>query len=446
MGIPANITAPQGAVSYRSFGSRTDVGLVREHNEDSLLVAPPLFVVCDGMGGHEAGEVASEMAIRTMENQADSIKDAQGMIAAVEAANLNVIKAPRQGIGREGMGTTMTAAKVTGERVMIAQVGDSRAYLLHNGRIQQLTRDHSLMADLIESGQITEAEARFHPNRSVITRAIGSDPYMKPDIYELNLASGDRLLLCSDGLNAMLDDYQIEDILRDVPDPQTCADMLVGAARNAGGYDNITTIVIDIEGKAKAKQRRAIKRSRIWMGILIALVILAIAGAFVGAQQYISNSAYLGVQDDKVTIYRGIPDEFLGMQLSSVEEVSQVNFEDLKKVQPGVAARISDNMRVDNVEEAQRLVQAYQEEIAAANASTQAAGTDTTGTDAAAGTSTSASSTGATAGNATTAAGTNAGNSTAAGTGSISASGSTATASSTGSASGTTSSTEGANQ
>ncbi len=424
MGIPANITAPQGAVSHRSFGSRTDVGLVREHNEDSLLVAPPLFVVCDGMGGHEAGEVASEMAIRTMENQADSIKDAQSMIAAVEAANLNVIKAPRQGIGREGMGTTLTAAKVTGERVMIAQVGDSRAYLLHNGRIQQLTRDHSLMADLIESGQITEAEARFHPNRSVITRAIGSDPYMKPDIYELNLSSGDRLLLCSDGLNAMLDDYQIEDILRDVPDPQTCADMLVGAARNAGGYDNITTIVVDIEGKAKAKQRRAIKKSRIWMGILIALVILAIAGAFVGAQQYISNSAYIGVQDDKVTIYRGIPDEFLGMQLSSVEEVSQVSFQDLKKVQPGVAARISDNMRVDNVEEAQRLVQAYQEEIAAANASTQASGTD-----AAAG-----------AGSTTGSAG------TAAGTGAASASGSDASAGTAAGSSSTASSTEGANR
>ena len=386
MNIPANITAPQNAVSHRSFGSRTDVGLVREHNEDSLLVAPPLFVVCDGMGGHEAGEVASEMAIRTMENLADSIKDAQSMISAVEAANLNVIKAPRQGIGREGMGTTMTAAKVTGERVMIAQVGDSRAYLLHNGRIQQLTRDHSLMADLIESGQITEAEARFHPNRSVITRAIGSDPYMQPDIYELNLSSGDRLLLCSDGLNAMLDDYQIEDILRDVTDPQTCADMLVSAARNAGGYDNITTIVVDIEGKAKAKQRRAIKKSRIWMGILIALVALAIVGAFVGAQQYISNSAYIGVQDDKVTIYRGIPDEFLGMQLSSVEEVSQVSFSDLEKVQPGVASRISGNMRVDNVEEAERLVQAYEEEIAAANAANAASSADagTAGTGAAA--------------------------------------------------------------
>lgn len=435
MNIPANITATQNAVSHRSFGSRTDVGLVREHNEDSLLVAPPLFVVCDGMGGHEAGEVASEMAIRTMENLADSIKDSQSMISAVEAANLNVIKAPRQGIGREGMGTTMTAAKVTGERVMIAQVGDSRAYLLHNGRIQQLTRDHSLMADLIESGQITEAEARFHPNRSVITRAIGSDPYMQPDIYELNLSSGDRLLLCSDGLNAMLDDYQIEEILRDVTDPQTCADMLVSAARNAGGYDNITTIVVDIEGKAKAKQRRAIKKSRIWMGVLIALVILAIAGAFVGAQQYISNSAYIGVQDDKVTIYRGIPDEFLGMQLSSVEEVSQVSFSDLEKVQPGVASRISGNMRVDNVEEAERLVQAYEEEIAAANAASSTDAGATGAASAADATGTAAST------DANAATGTAEGTATGAATGAAT----DATAATAGTSSAATSGTEGGN-
>ncbi len=435
MNIPANITAPQNAVSHRSFGSRTDVGLVREHNEDSLLVAPPLFVVCDGMGGHEAGEVASEMAIRTMENLADSIKDSQSMISAVEAANLNVIKAPRQGIGREGMGTTMTAAKVTGERVMIAQVGDSRAYLLHNGRIQQLTRDHSLMADLIESGQITEAEARFHPNRSVITRAIGSDPYMQPDIYELNLSSGDRLLLCSDGLNAMLDDYQIEEILRDVTDPQTCADMLVSAARNAGGYDNITTIVVDIEGKAKAKQRRAIKKSRIWMGVLIALVILAIAGAFVGAQQYISNSAYIGVQDDKVTIYRGIPDEFLGMQLSGVEEVSQVSFSDLEKVQPGVASRISGNMRVDNVEEAERLVQAYEEEIAAANAASSTDAGATGAASAADATGTAAST------DANAATGTAEGTATGAATGAAT----DATAATAGTSSAATSGTEGGN-
>lgn len=122
------------------------------------------------------------------------------------AANLNVIKAPAKGIGREGMGTTLTAAILEGERLIIAQVGDSRAYLLHEGKLQQLTRDHSLMADMIEAGQLTEAEARVHPNRSVITRAIGSDPHMQPDIYELNVETGDRILLCSDGICTMIED------------------------------------------------------------------------------------------------------------------------------------------------------------------------------------------------------------------------------------------------
>lgn len=356
------------ATANRSFGSRTDVGLVREHNEDSLLVTPPLFVVCDGMGGHEAGEVASELAIRTMEELAPTITDAQSMTNAVEAANLNVIKAPRQGVGREGMGTTMTAATLNGERLTIAQVGDSRAYLLHAGKLQQLTRDHSLMADLIEAGQITEEEARFHPNRSVITRAIGSDPYMQPDIYELNLSAGDRLLLCSDGLNAMLTDYEIADILRDVVDPQTCADMLVSAARDAGGYDNITTIVVDVQGQARIREKKEQRKSRVWAGVLIALLVCAFAAAIIGGQQFISNSAYLAQQNGKVVIYRGIPDEFLGMKLSRIEEVTQVSMSDLETTQPGTAARINDNMQVSSIDEAHHLIDEYQQQIADAKA------------------------------------------------------------------------------
>ena len=206
--MPKN-TAQTNNTPGISFGSRTDVGHVRDHNEDSLTVVPPLFAVADGMGGHEAGEVASELTIKTLEQLAPAHPDAQALERAVEAANLNVLQAPSQGIGREGMGTTLTAAMIEGERLLIAQVGDSRAYLLHQGELQQLTRDHSLMMDLIEAGQITPEEARVHPNRSVITRAIGSDPHMKPDIYELNISAGDRLLLCSDGLSTMLEDDEI---------------------------------------------------------------------------------------------------------------------------------------------------------------------------------------------------------------------------------------------
>ena len=163
-------------IAPTTFGSRTDVGCVRDHNEDSLVVAPPLYVVCDGMGGHAAGEVASEIAVRVIENRAPQHADVEELGRAVEEANLAIIRAAREGRGREGMGTTCTAAILEGERLVIAQVGDSRAYLLSKGRLQQLTRDHSLMADLIEAGHITKEEAKVHPQRSVIDPSAGKRP------------------------------------------------------------------------------------------------------------------------------------------------------------------------------------------------------------------------------------------------------------------------------
>ena len=192
------------------YGCLTDIGQVREHNEDSLLAESPLFVVADGMGGHAAGEVASEIAIESMRKNAPRVADCEALAGAVETANQEIIKAALEGKGKEGMGTTMTAAVIEGNRLCLAQVGDSRAYLLHNGRLQQITRDHSLMADLIEQGQITPAEARVHPNRSLITRALGNDPEMFADQYEIDIEEGDRLLLCSDGLSSMLTDDIIE--------------------------------------------------------------------------------------------------------------------------------------------------------------------------------------------------------------------------------------------
>ena len=159
-----------------TFGSRTDIGCLRDHNEDSLVVTPPLFAVADGMGGHAAGEVASEIAVQRAGRARPRTSRRRGARHAPSTeANRAVIRAAHEGRGREGMGTTMTAAMLEGERLVIAQVGDSRAYLLHQGKLQQLTRDHSLMADMIEAGQLTPEEARTHPQRSVITRALGSD-------------------------------------------------------------------------------------------------------------------------------------------------------------------------------------------------------------------------------------------------------------------------------
>lgn len=357
---PRNDTSSVEVVSSY-YGSRTEIGNVREHNEDSLTVLPPLFAVADGMGGHEAGEVASEITINTLNDLAPQSADAEALARAVVAANLNVIKAPSQGVGREGMGTTLTAAILEKERLVIAQVGDSRAYLLHNGSLQQLTRDHSLMADMIEAGQLTEAEARVHPNRSVITRAIGSDPHMQPDLYELNVETGDRLLLCSDGICGMIKDHEIASIMRQAPSAQSCADQLVEAAIAAGGFDNATAVVVDVEGfKAVREKKQARKSKALAIGVIVCL-LAALACAVFAGYYYVNNSAYLIEQDGKVAVYRGLNEELFGIPLSNLEYTSGV---EVDKLNPGVANRIKEGMAVGSLEEANNLITTYQQEIA----------------------------------------------------------------------------------
>ncbi len=355
-----------GAKSF--FGSRTEVGHVREHNEDSLVVTPPLFAVADGMGGHEAGEVASEIAINALAELAPASPDGDALARAVTAANLEVIKAPGKGIGREGMGTTLTAAVLEGERLVIAQVGDSRAYLLHQGRLQQLTRDHSLMADMIEAGQLTEAEARVHPNRSVITRAIGSDPHMQPDIYELNVETGDRILLCSDGITTMLEDPQIARIMGSSETAQECADNLVAAALDAGGYDNATAVIMDVEGFRVVRERKEKRKSRAFYAFLVAALIAIFAAAGFAGYQYVNNSAYLISQDGKVAVYRGLNEELLGMPLSSLDRVTDV---DVSKLQPSVAARLNEGISAGSMDEANEIIASYEEEVARQEAATK---------------------------------------------------------------------------
>ena len=358
-----------------SFGSRTDIGYVRDHNEDSLIIIPPLFAVADGMGGHEAGEIASEITVNTLAELAPSHLDAEGLTAAVEAANYNVMKAPRQGIGRDGMGTTLTAAMLEGERLLIAQVGESRAYLLHKGHLQQITRDHSLMADLIEAGQITPEEARVHPNRSVITRAIGSDIHMRPDIYELNVDAGDRILLCSDGLSSMISNNAIESIMRRQSDAQHCADELVTAALENGGADNVTVVVADVPGFSEVREKKRAHKSRVfYIGLAIALVAVIFAAGF-GGYAFISNSAYLIEENGKVSVYRGTPDDFMGIKLSTLDHTTNV---DVDKLQPGVANRIKEGMSVSSIDEANSLIAGYEEEIARGEAEAQQAQAATT--------------------------------------------------------------------
>ena len=347
------------------FGSRTDVGCQRERNEDSLIVSPPLYVVADGMGGHNAGDVASEVAVNTMAALAPTIPDIDLLGRAVESANHAVIT-EAQKAGCEGMGTTMTACVVQGDKIAIAHVGDSRAYLLHTGKLQQLTRDHSWVADMIDQGRLTPDEARVHPNRSVITRALGSDPQMQPDLYEITASEGDRLLLCSDGLTSMVDDGSIQAILARIRDPQRCAGALVKEAIANGGSDNITVIVVDITGTNAKAERRERRRGRAWIIVLLIALVAIIGGSVFAAHNWMQNSAYLAEKDGKVVIYRGIPDSFPGIETHWLVRETDLKVKDL---QPGMQTRISENYPVESVEEAERLVEQYKlqaEEDAAA--------------------------------------------------------------------------------
>ena len=351
--------------SILAFGSKTHVGRVRDHHEDHLLVRPPLFVVCDGMGGHEAGEVASEIAIDVIARQAPAKLDADALGQAVEEANLAIFQAVRSGHGKEGMGTTCTACMVQGNKLVIAQSGDSRAYLVHKGTLQQLTRDHSLVQDLIESGEITQEEARTHPWRSYITRALGIDPAMRPDLYELKISGGDRLLICSDGLYSMVDDLEIERILNAHENPQLAADALVDAANERGGHDNITVIVVDTPGGSDGEGGLKVGRSKIFAAALIGILVLIIALGAIALNFWMSNSIYLGEVDGRVAIYRGIPDDMLGLASSEVEEVSNVTLDDLADIQPGTASRIADEgIKCDSLDAARNLIVQYEEKIA----------------------------------------------------------------------------------
>jgi protein phosphatase len=335
------------------WASVTDIGRLRTHNEDSVLAQPPLFVVADGLGGHEAGEVASSIAVETLRDHAPRRADANALARAVRAANREVIRAAKEGVGRSGMGTTLTAAIVEGGTIAIAHVGDSRAYLLHEGSLRRLSDDHSMVADMIRRGQLTEADARVHPNRSVITRALGTDSNMVADTYEIEASTGDRLLLCSDGLTGMLEDPRIAELLGGYSDPGIAASELVAAANEAGGHDNISVIVVDIEADAKAATgvRETDRSLRGWISvavwILAAIAIVAAAGY--GAYRYAITRAYVVSENGTVAVYQGVPGELAGIQLRWLVDTVQIDEAELSLNE---RARLEEGVRFDSTREA----------------------------------------------------------------------------------------------
>jgi PPM family protein phosphatase len=329
---------------------RTDTGRQRNANEDSFFVRAPIFVVADGMGGAQAGEVASKAAADAFDVDLPEGPPEQVLRETILAANRRIHELARADPSRAGMGTTLTAAIVdaVGEEVAIGHVGDSRAYRLRAGKLEQLTRDHSLVEEMRRKGQITDAQAEDHPQRSIITRALGPEPEVEPDVQTVPTVAGDVFLICSDGLTTMLGEEQIAKALAGASSMSAAVRALVDEANRAGGRDNITALAFRLEDAAAPQQshedatligstaaeagltttevrrraaaaaardrheqlaakgpRRGLRRALKVLAVVVVLGALAF-GAWYGNRQV----WFLGTDDSgRVALYRGMPYE-----------------------------------------------------------------------------------------------------------------------------------------
>jgi PPM family protein phosphatase len=304
----------------------TDVGRVRDGNEDALLDQTNrlgLVAVADGMGGHRAGEVASATALEALRA---AVANGQSLRDAIEGANDAVLEKSESDQELHGMGTTLTAGMLgTDGYLTVGHVGDSRAYLVRDGQLSQITNDHSLVEEMVRGGELTPEQAEVHPQRSIITRALGIDPQVEVDEYPLELQPGDRVLLCSDGLTSMVRPEEIANILGRERDPKRAAQLLVDAANAAGGEDNITAVIVEAvevpedevevapaprpddtsEGPAVKPKRRAGRTLlRVLLWVLPILVVLAVA--FLAVGWYARNTYFVGVERGRVTVFQGV--------------------------------------------------------------------------------------------------------------------------------------------
>ena len=319
----------------------TDPGRKRRRNEDAYVLHPPLFAVADGMGGAKAGEIASRIAAAVLESFTGGAGGERRVEGLIREANRRVYERSAEDESVSGMGTTMTVALVESSVVHVGHVGDSRAYLVRDGRLDQLTEDHSLVAELVRSGKLSPEEADTHPQRSMITRVLGTEPDVDVDTFSIQARTGDVFLLCSDGLTTMVDDETILRTLeRDRGDLQKAAKALVDAANKGGGEDNITIVLfeIDAEGEETATivppargeaetldeldhvptvdaetvgDRRTQPRvSRLVFGAGGIALVLVLAALVVWG---LSRSYFVGATaDGRVAVYQGFPWDLVG--------------------------------------------------------------------------------------------------------------------------------------
>ncbi|MEX0985223.1 MAG: Stp1/IreP family PP2C-type Ser/Thr phosphatase [Actinomycetota bacterium] len=365
-------------------GVATDIGQVREGNEDSYLAEAPLYAVADGMGGHRGGEVASQLALETVETRYGA---GAPLEEAVRGANTAVFERSSEDRAVEGMGTTITAVVVEPSSVHLAHVGDSRAYLYRAGALRQLTEDHTLVQRMITAGEITAAEAEVHPHRSVLLRALGTDADVEVDVQDVGILEGDRLILCSDGLTTMIAEEQIAAIASSTPAAQDAADRLVRSANRAGGIDNITVVVLDVvsddaaqglAGGPEAAPRRTAgtepSAPPAWRGpaVRVAIAVVIVLAAFTGFRTWLDGRWYVGVANGHVAVYRGIPVTVLGFDLSRVDLETTIPADDVA-VLP-LYEDIANGLNVDSREDALQQIDQIEQDVRDAEAAARAGG------------------------------------------------------------------------
>ncbi len=328
--------------------SATHVGHVRQENEDFLIAKDNVFIVADGMGGHSAGDIASKLTAQTVYKviTEDTGKDTlQKIKKAIETANKKVIEKALQIEAKNGMGTTLTLVVIEGSTAFVGHIGDSRAYLLRGAKLKQITEDHSMVEEMVKQGKITKKEASEHPYRNVITKAVGSDTKIAPDLFSFELSEGDRLLLTSDGLTSMIKDSAIKKIISEGKLKESC-DKLIAAANAKGGADNTTVILVDFLGAKKKKPAGNNKNSSMKGKIIAAVVtILLVLALITGGYFLNNNSYYLGNRSGKVTLFKGLPFKLLGYKFSKVAYVSDVAYKDLD---PAIKKRLAKKITVQN--------------------------------------------------------------------------------------------------
>ena len=350
------------------WAARSDVGKARDRNEDSYYGGDHVFAVADGLGGHNAGDVASKLAIEpiaSLDRRVGDLPDdrvADALADAVLEANRAVYKRAQDDAKVRGMGTTLTAVAVADGYAHLAHVGDSRCYLMRDGAFSQLSSDHTLVARMVQEGKLTPEQAEVHPQRSILTRALGAEPEIDVDSLEITLVPGDRLLLCSDGLSSVIVEERIRELLAAAGDLDQACKQLIDEANSRGGPDNITVVVVEMTGMptpraaaaaprkhAKPPAERRARRERrfpvrlaVWVAVVLALGI----GSWLGFRSWVNRSYFVGVKDGKVAIFRGLPT----LSLNHVEKTTPYTIEQIpEQFRP----RLEEGIRAKSLAEAQ---------------------------------------------------------------------------------------------